>query len=117
MEYGLQLLFFPEEHSYGDARGSAPVSFQLVATVYPDGAALFCDRAGMELDDVSGRRMVFPDGVRDVCAWQTRFPAARAGILSADRGKRRQYPGNTLWRDNNDRDRGVDGPAGLAARG
>ena len=41
---------------------------ELVAEVHATGTAVRGHRAGVEFDDVGGRRLVFPDGVRDVRA-------------------------------------------------
>ena len=50
------------------------------------GASLLGDWAGVELDGVGGGRMVFPDGLRDVCSGDARLSAAGVGFLSADGG-------------------------------
>src|SRR5260221_11722038 len=62
-----------------------------VATVRGAGFAVCDDRIGLEFDDVCGRRMVFPDGLRNVRAGRSRFPAAGIRFVLADRGKPRQH--------------------------
>ena len=91
VEHGVQLLRVAEEHSARDARGGQDLPLQLVSALHPVGAAVCGDRAGMELDDVGGRRLVLPDGVRDVRAGHARFPPAGTGLVSADRGQRGRY--------------------------
>ena len=41
----------------------------------------------MEFDDVGGGRMVFLDGVRNVCAGEPRFSVAGAGVVFANGGE------------------------------
>ena len=77
--------------SSGDARGRRYLSLQLVAALLADGAAVFGDRAGLELDDVGGGRLVRPDGLRNVRPGTERFSIARARLLSANRGERGRY--------------------------
>ena len=48
------------------------------------------DRPGMEFHGIGGRRLVLPDGLRDVRAGQARFPPAGSGLVPADRRQRRE---------------------------
>jgi NitT/TauT family transport system permease protein len=52
----------------GIARSRRCVPPELVAALHPTGTALFGHRAGVELHDVGGRRVVFPDGMRGLPA-------------------------------------------------
>ncbi len=81
-----------------DAGGGGDLPVQLVAALHADGAAFFGDRAGVELDDVGGRRVVRADGVRNVRAGVERFPAAGFGFVSANRGQRGRYDFDLLGR-------------------
>ena len=73
VEHGLQLLLLAEEHSARDARGREDLPLQLVSALHAIRAALRGHRAGVELHDVGGRRLVLPDGVRDVRAGHRDF--------------------------------------------
>ena len=53
------------------------------------GAALRRHRAGVELDDVGGGRVVHADGLRDVSLRHAGLPPARAGLVPADRRRTR----------------------------
>ena len=54
-------------------------------------------RAGVELHGLGGRRLVFPDGLRDVRAGQARFPAARPGLVSANGRQRMAIRAAIVW--------------------
>src|SRR5581483_11638965 len=78
------------------ARSSPDLRIQLVAAIHRDGIALCGHRPGLELDDVGSGWVVLPDGLRDVCAWLTRFPPTRAGLVLADSREQRRHAGNRL---------------------
>ena len=66
------------------------LSLLAAAAACPTGAALLRHRAGLELHDVGRRRLVLPDGLRDVRAGRRGLPPARARLVPADRGRQRQ---------------------------
>ena len=88
---------------------------ELVAEIPATGAAVRGDRADMELDDVGGRRMVFPDGVRDVRAGQSGSSAARPGLLPANRRECGKHAGDPVGTCGDDRGHRPDRSADLAA--
>ena len=89
--------------------------FSRVAKAVPAGAAVRGDWAGVELDCVGGQRMVLPDGVRDVSGRQQEFPAAGAGIVSADGSGARRLDGGDVGADHHGADCGDHRPAAVAA--
>ena len=89
--------------------------FGQVAAVRRIGAALWRDRPGLELHGVGGRRLVFPDGLRDVRARQARFPPARAGVVPANRRQQRRHRRHLLGHGHHDRRDPADRPVGVAA--
>src|SRR5579885_1878469 len=88
--------------------------FLALAEVVAAGAAL-CDYwPGVELDGFRRRRMVFPDGLRDVSGWQSQFSPARAWLLSADCGFQRKHTGHGLRSDHDGCHHRADGPVDMA---
>ena len=53
---------------------------ELVADVHPTGVAVLRHRSDLELHDVGGRRVVLPDGVRDVRAGRRATCGCRASV-------------------------------------
>ena len=86
-----------------------------VAAVRAAGAAVRRDRPGVELDGVGGRRLVLPDGLRNVRAGQARFPPARPGLLPANGRQRGRHGRHFLGPGRHDRRDRADRSAGLAA--
>ena len=96
------------------ARGCEHLSIFAIAAAGAVGASLLGDRAGVELDGVGGGRMVFPDGLRDVCSRDARLPAAGTGLVSADGGWHGQLRGDCVGPVDDDCDHRGDRPADLA---
>ena len=94
------------------SRGLPP---QLVAEICSTGAAVFRHRPHLEFHNVGGRRVVLPDGLRNVCAGKPRSPSARPGLLFAVRLERRRHARHRLGPSGNDRRHRIDGPANLAS--
>ena len=69
MEHGVQLLLIAQEPAARAARSRQRLSLFRVAALLAAGTAVLGHWAGVELDGLGGRRMVFPDGLRDVRAW------------------------------------------------
>ena len=103
VEHDVQFLFVSEEYPHRNARSGAGVSFELVAAVLATRVAAGGDWANLEFDDVSGRRLVLFDGVRNVCFGQPRFSSARPGLLSSDRRQRGRHASDFLGFDDHDR--------------
>ncbi|SRR5579871_651175 len=75
------------------------LSTQLLATLYPDGSALWHDWAHLEFDDELGGRLVFPDGRRAIHSGHPEFSVARTWLVSANRrqcGERRRTAAGPL---------------------
>ena len=108
VEHDVQFLLIAEKYSARDARSRRNLPLELVATVHADGAALFDHRAGVEFDDVRGRRLVFPDGLRNVHAGRSRFAPARIGLLSADRRERGKHACDLVGHGSDDRNHSGD---------
>ena len=68
LEHDLQRVCVDEVHSSRDAGSRGGLSPELVAEAGATGTALRGDRLGVEFHDVGGRRVVFPDGLRNVRA-------------------------------------------------
>ena len=86
VEHGVQFLYLAEKHSAG-AEGSG--DHLPLSAAGSDSCSWICrshHRAGVELDDVGGERMVFPDGLRNVRVGEQGFPVAGAGIVFANGG-------------------------------
>src|SRR6516165_4677610 len=86
-----------------------------MAEIYRAGSPVFDDRVGLELDDVGGRRMVFPDGLRNVRAGRQGFSVARTGFVFADRGGARKHPRDAVGTRGYGCSDRVDGPVDLAS--
>ena len=115
LEHGLQLLLFAEEHSARHARGGQDLPLQLVSAVHAVRVALRRDRAGVELDDVGRGRLVFPDGLRDVCSRRPRLSPARTRLVSANRRQRGRHASDLVGRRNHDRGHRAARPDHLAS--
>src|SRR6202035_2902310 len=115
VEHGLQLLLVVEGDPSGPPRDRAPLPLHRLAALHPARAALRGHRAGLELDDVGGRRLVLPHGLRDVRARRPRLPPAGAGLLPPGGRERRRHPRHPLGAGGDDRRHPPPGPAGLAA--
>ena len=75
------------------------VSVELVAAILATRVAAGGDRTDLEFDDVGGRRLVLPDGLRNVCSGQPRLSSARPWLLSADRRQRGKHARDLLGFD------------------
>ncbi len=91
LEYDLQLLFFAEKYSARNARGSRDLSLELVAEIYADGTAICGHWPGLEFDDVGGGRLVFSNGLRNVCFGESRFAPSGTRFVSANGGQCGQH--------------------------
>ncbi len=96
LEYRLQLLLIAQEHAARIARSLKDLSLFSLAAILATRIALRGDRAGLEFHGLCRRRLVLPDGLRNVCAGQPRFPLARARLLPADRRQHRRCPRHAL---------------------
>ena len=67
LEYGLQLLFLAQESTERAPGSEQGLSLLCMAALLAAGIALLGHWAGLELDGVGRGRMVFSDGLRDVC--------------------------------------------------
>jgi hypothetical protein len=129
VEFGAILLIFTGQvwnmaFSFYASLKSIPRELREAARIYgfgkwqrfvPAGAALRRDRPGLELHGVGGGRLVLPDGLRNVRARQARFPAAGAGLISANRRQRRRHGRHLLGPGHHDRRDRADRPDGVAA--
>src|SRR5581483_5237195 len=66
VEYGVQRVLVDQEYSTRADGGGGCLQIELVAALHAAGVAERGDRAGVELDDVGGGRLVLSDGVRGV---------------------------------------------------
>ena len=70
------------------ARSCTLTAFRRWQAFLATGAAFRDHWPGMELDGFGRKRVVLPDGLRDVPRGQPRIPPSGAGLLSADGGHR-----------------------------
>ncbi len=103
VEHDLQLPRQHQGHSTNAPRGRRHSSAFAVAHLPPARGPRSHDRAGLELDDVDGRWLVFPHGDRGLHPQGARLPAARHRLVHERGDPRLQRPGH-------DRRRGRHGP-------
>ena len=115
LEHDLQLLPIADDDPRRAARGVSHLSLRPVAAFQDAGAALRHARAGLELHDVVGGRLVLPDGRRDLHGREPRFPPAGAGQLPADGRQCRRFQRHFDGRRHIGADHRPVGSTGLAA--
>ena len=71
VEHGVQLLLLSEEHSPRTERSCSYLRLLTLATAPPTGVAVWSDRVSLEFHGLSRRRLVLPDGLRNVCPGYT----------------------------------------------
>src|SRR5713226_9770690 len=87
VEHRVQLLFVAEIGAAGTQRSGEDLSFRALAKIRGTGFAVRDHWIGLEFDDVGGGRMVFPDGLRNVCVGRSRLPAAGTRLVFANSGE------------------------------
>ena len=75
LEHGLQLLLVPEVDSARIERGVVDLSFRQMAALLSTGTSVRDHRTDLEFDRLRCRRVVFPDGLRNVRSRQSAISA------------------------------------------
>src|SRR5579862_2921801 len=88
---------------------------ELVAAIRTNGTAILSDRTRLEFDDVGCRRMVFPDGLRNVYSRRSRSASSRSWVLSSNCRECQQHSRQYLGSRDDDRRHRADGSVDLAA--
>lgn len=90
LEPDLQLLPVAHDAAAGAAGGRGGLPLPAFPAIPRRGAAVRGDPAALELGDELGRRLVLPDGLRELPGGNPRLPAAGARLVSAGGGRCRR---------------------------
>ncbi len=114
LEHGLQFLCVAQSAPARIDGSIARVPFRKHSTLFAAGIATGRHWIGVELHGLGRRRVVLPDGLRNVRAWQARFSTARPGFLPAIGRQRRRQRRYRLGHCRDDWRRRLDRSVGLA---
>ena len=117
VEHRFPVLFFAEGPAPRTTGSRHHLPLRLLAKISAAGLALFHHRLGLEFDDVrSPQRLVFSDGLRNVCPGRPRLPPTRPRLVFADgRRKWRHARPHTLGTRHHGRRHRATGSTDLAA--